>query len=106
VKWLNGDKGFGFISQDGDDADVLTDSPRTSEARPATVPGGFSRHRHPVAGALPFGTPAAGCGCTAQFLAPSTAEDEKPAPRASDCGEVAMRRLRHPFAVAATTTPH
>jgi hypothetical protein len=42
----------------------------------------------------------------AQFLSPPAAEDEKPAPRASDCGEVAMHRLRHPFTVAADTTPH
>jgi hypothetical protein len=87
---------------------MITASPRTPDARPARVPGGFSRDRHPVAGAARFRnpTPAAACGCTAQFLAPSTAEEEKPAPRASDCGDVAMHRLRHPFTVAADTTPH
>jgi hypothetical protein len=42
----------------------------------------------------------------ARFVAPSTEEEEKPAPRASDCGEVAMHRLRHPFTVAADTTPN
>lgn len=81
---------------------------RTPDAHPATVPGGFSCDRHPVAGAPRFGslTPAGACGCMAQFLAPSTAEEEKPAPRAYDRGEVAMHRLRHPFTVAADTTPH
>ncbi|MDI6105854.1 hypothetical protein QLQ12_45515 [Actinoplanes sp. NEAU-A12] len=33
-----------------------------------------------------------------QFLAPPT-PDETPAPRSSDRGEVAMHRLRNPFAV-------
>ncbi|TDC84968.1 hypothetical protein E1193_04190 [Micromonospora sp. KC606] len=86
---------------------VITTSPRTTGAHPATVVGGFSHSWHPVAGAPRFRslTPAAACGCMAQFLAPSIAEEEKPAPRASDCGEVAMHRLRHPFAVAADTTP-
>ena len=87
---------------------VITTSPRTPDAHPATVPGGFSPDRHPVAGAPSFRgpTPAPACGSMAQFLSPSTAEEEKPAPRASDCGEVAMHRLRHPFTVAAGTTPH
>lgn len=87
---------------------MITTSRCTPDAHPATVPGGFSRDRHPVAGAPRFRslTPAAVCGCMAQFLAPSIAEEEKPAPRASDCGEVAMRRLRHPFTVAADATPH
>jgi hypothetical protein len=40
------------------------------------------------------------------FLAPPTAEEDTPAPRASDSGEVAMRRLRHPFAVPAEASPH
>ena len=42
----------------------------------------------------------------AQFRSPSTAEEERPAPRASDCGEVAMQRLRHPFTVVAGRAPH
>lgn len=87
---------------------VITTSPRTPDAHPATVPGGFSRDRHPVADAPRFRgpAPAPACGSIAQFLSPSTAEEEKPAPRASDCGEVAMHRLRHPFTVAASTMPH
>jgi hypothetical protein len=40
------------------------------------------------------------------FLAPPTGEEETIAPRVSDRDEVAMRRLRHPFAVAAGATPH
>ena len=40
-----------------------------------------------------------------QFLAPPVAAEERPVPRASDCGETAMRRLRHPFAVVADATP-
>lgn len=87
---------------------MTTTSPRTADAYPATVPGGFSRDRHPVAGVphLRSLTPAAAGGCMAQFLAPPRAEEEKPAPRVSDSGEVAMHRLRHPFTVAADTTPH
>ncbi|MEV4759323.1 hypothetical protein AB0J86_30085 [Micromonospora sp. NPDC049559] len=86
---------------------MITTSPRTPDAHPATIPGGFSRDRHPVAGAPPFRslTPAAAYGRMAQFLAPSTAEEEKPAPRASDCGELAMHRLRHPFTIVDETTP-
>ena len=34
-----------------------------------------------------------------QFLAPPLAEEETPVPRASDCGEAEIRKLRHPFAV-------
>lgn len=87
---------------------MTTTSPRIADAHPATVPGGFSRDRHPVADAAHFPslTPAAAGGCIAQFLAPPRAEEEKPAPRASDSGEVAMHRLRHPFTVAADTTSH
>ncbi|GAB3334100.1 hypothetical protein GCM10027452_07610 [Micromonospora halotolerans] len=87
---------------------VITTPPRTPDAHPAPVPGGFSGDGHPVAGAPRFRgpTPAPACGPMAPFLSPSTAEDEKLAPRASDCGEVTMRRLRHPFTVAAGTTPH
>lgn len=86
---------------------VITTSPRTPVAHPATVPGGFSRDRHPLADAPRFRslTPAAANGCTAQFLAPPSAEKEKPTPRVSDCGDVAMHQLRHPFTVAADTTP-
>jgi hypothetical protein len=36
-----------------------------------------------------------------QFLAPPTAREEKAPPRASDRGEAAMDRLRHPFAALA-----
>lgn len=42
---------------------------------------------------------------TTQFLAPPTAAKDAVASRASDCGEAAMHRLRHPFAVVATTVP-
>ncbi|GGR77020.1 hypothetical protein GCM10010169_21520 [Micromonospora fulviviridis] len=85
---------------------VVTTSPRTPDAHPATAPGGFSRDRHPVAGAPRSRglAPAPACGSMAQFLSPPSAEEEKPAPRASDCGEVAMHRLRHPFTVSAGTT--
>jgi hypothetical protein len=38
------------------------------------------------------------------FLAPPATEEQQPAPQASDRGEVAMDRLRHPFDVAAGTT--
>ena len=38
-----------------------------------------------------------------QFLAPPVAAEETPVPRASNCGEVAMYRLRHPFSVADVT---
>jgi hypothetical protein len=84
---------------------VITTSPRTPDARPARIPGGFSRDRCPVAGAPRFQslTPAAASSRMAEFLAPSTMEDERLAPRA-DGGEVAMHRLRHPFTVAADTT--
>jgi hypothetical protein len=87
---------------------MITTSPRTPDAHSARVPSGFGRDQHPVVGAPHFRslTPAAACGCMARFVAPSTAEEEKPAPRASDCGEVAMHRLRHPFTVAADTTPN
>ncbi|MEV0454951.1 hypothetical protein [Catellatospora methionotrophica] len=86
---------------------VIITPPHPRDAHPSTVPGGFSRDRHPVADARPFRslTPASAYGRTAPFLAPPTAEEQKPAPRASDCGEVAMRRLRHPFTVAADTRP-
>lgn len=86
---------------------VITTSPSTPAARPATVPGGFSRDPRPLAGAPRFRslTSAAANGCTAQFLAPPSAEKEKPTPRASDCGEVTMHQLRHPFTVAVDTTP-
>jgi len=63
-----------------------------------SVPGGFSHDRHPVADA-PRPPDSAG-GCAAPFLAPPTAEAETPVPRASDCGELAMNRLRNPFTVA------
>ncbi len=39
------------------------------------------------------------------FLAPPTAEKETPAPRESNRGETAMRRLRNPFTVAAEVKP-
>jgi hypothetical protein len=85
---------------------MIATSPRPRDAHPATVPGGFSHDRHPVAGAPHWSPPsAAACGRVAPFLAPPTAEEQKPAPRASDCDEVAMHRLRHPFTVAADTTP-
>ena len=85
---------------------MITTTPRPRDAHPATVPGGFSHDRHPAAGA-PHGSPppAAACSRVAPFLAPPTAEEQKPAPRESDCDEVAMHRLRHPFTVAAGTMP-
>jgi hypothetical protein len=43
---------------------------------------------------------------TAPFLAPPAAEESTAAPRASDCGQVAMHRLRHPFTVTVDTVPH
>ncbi len=86
---------------------VITTAPRSRAAHPTIVPGGFSHDRHPVADASPSRslTPASACGRMAPFLAPPTAEEQKPAPRVSNCGEMAMHRLRHPFAVAADTTP-
>jgi hypothetical protein len=36
---------------------------------------------------------------TSPFLAPSDGEETRPARPASDCGEAAMDRLRHPFSV-------
>jgi len=39
------------------------------------------------------------------FLAPPTPDEETPAPRASDNGTAAMRRLRHPFAVDSEAKP-
>ncbi|GAB3964352.1 hypothetical protein GCM10027615_06760 [Plantactinospora veratri] len=86
---------------------MITTSPRTPNTHPRPVSGGFSDDRHPVAGVprFPGPTPAVAYGA-AQFLAPSTAAEEKPAPRVSDCGEVAMRRLRHPFTITADATPH
>jgi hypothetical protein len=87
---------------------TITTPPWSPGARPATIPGSFSGGRHLVTGAPHFGGPSpAGAGdCRTQFLAPPTTEREKPAPRASDSGEVAMHRLRHPFAVAAESIPH
>ncbi|GHJ43181.1 hypothetical protein Cs7R123_05230 [Catellatospora sp. TT07R-123] len=80
---------------------VITAPPRPHDAHPQTVPGGFSHDRQPVAGApLWKPTPTAAFGRMAPFLAPPTTEEQKPAPRASDRDEVAMHRLRHPFAGA------
>ncbi|UWZ36418.1 hypothetical protein Drose_36230 [Dactylosporangium roseum] len=42
---------------------------------------------------------------TTPFLAPPTAPEDAVASRASDRGEVAMHRLRHPFVVVAATVP-
>jgi hypothetical protein len=38
---------------------------------------------------------------TAPFLAPFSANEDRPQSAASDCGEAAMYRLRHPFSIAA-----
>ncbi|TDC38665.1 hypothetical protein E1211_06380 [Micromonospora sp. 15K316] len=80
---------------------MISTSPRTPEVRTATVLGRFSRNPHAVAGTPRFRslTPAAACGCEAQFLAPSNVEEAGPAHRASNRGEVAMNRLRYPFIV-------
>lgn len=85
---------------------LITVPPRPTDAHPATVPGGFSHSRPSVADdAPPFRSQlrASAYSRIAPFLAPLTAEEQNPAPRASDCGDVAMRRLRHPFTVAADT---
>lgn len=85
---------------------VITTSPRPRTTHPPTAPGGFSHDRQPVAGApLWSPTPAAAFGRIAPFLAPPTTEEQRPAPRASDCDEVAMHRLRYPFTIATDTVP-
>ena len=85
---------------------TITTPTRIPEAHPATVPGGFSRDREPVADTPRFRSPApaAAGGPTVQFLAPATAEEEQATRRSSELGELAMHRLRHPFAVAADPT--
>ncbi|GGQ44620.1 hypothetical protein [Couchioplanes azureus] len=60
---------------------------RAPVSRPLSELSGF---RSPV--------PVATVGRLTPFFAPAAAEDSTPVLRASDSGEQAMHRLRHPFA--------
>jgi hypothetical protein len=73
----------------------MTTISRRPVAGPARSQGGTTRHPANVAGR----------GRMMRFLAPPTTAREMRATRAPDCGELAMGRLRQPFAVAPETTP-
>ena len=80
---------------------AITTSPHLSDTHPATVPGGFSHDRLPPADAPHDSPPSTvDCGRAAPFLTTPTTDEQKPAPQTSARDEAAMRRLRHPFAVA------
>jgi hypothetical protein len=82
---------------------TIATPPCTADTRPTTAPGTFAgsgRDRRPVVEAFRFRArpprslvAAAVSGCTTQFLAPPIAEEERPAPRASDCIDCATRSL-------------
>jgi hypothetical protein len=76
---------------------TITTSPRTPDGRDEQPVVDVQRSR--------VLTPAAAFAGTSQFLAPPTADEDEPVLQASDCGEVAMDRLRHPFAVEAEPAP-